>query len=58
MWLWRRDREGSDVDRSERWDVIWDLDGVWPVGGVKSNGVETLRMSGAGGEAVLTPIGR
>ena len=58
MRLWRWNRKGSDVYWSERWDMIWDLDGVRPVGSVESNGVKTLRMGGASGEAVLATVGR
>ena len=55
MW---RDGERSDVDWCEQRDVVWDLDGVWPVDGVESDGIEALRMGGTSGEAVLATVGR
>ena len=58
MWWWRRNRKWGDVNGCERRDVIGDLDSVWSVGGVEGDGIEALRMGGAGGETVLTPIGR
>ena len=44
MWWWWWNRKWSDVDGSERRDVIRDLDGVRSVNGIKSDGVEALRM--------------
>ena len=58
MWWWRRNRKWCDVNGCEWWDVVWDLDGVWSVDGIEGDGVEALRVGGASGEAVLTPVGR
>ena len=58
LWLWRGDRKRGDVDGCKQWDVVWDLDSVWPVGGVEGDGIEALRMGSTSGETVLAPIGR
>ena len=56
MWLWSR--KGSDVDGSEWWDVIWDLDSIWPIDGVEGDSIEALRVGGTSGEVVLMTVRR
>ena len=56
MWWWNG--KWSDVNGSEWWDVVWDLDSVRSVDGVKGDGVEALRVGRRGGKTVLSAVGR
>ena len=56
MWWWRWNWEWSNVNGSERWDMIGDLDGIWSIDGIESNGVKALRMGGTSGEMVLMAV--
>ena len=58
MWRWRWNGEWCDVNGCERWDMVGDLDSVWSVDSVESDGVKALRMGRSGGKTVLAAIGR